>query len=200
MDYMNRAIVILVALFLLAASVITILVALDALAADFLPGTAEESWFQPQLQGLAGFEGWQLAVSVIAAAAVGLLMLILLAMELKPNSSNRFFTVSASREGNLTVDETSVRELAESTALNNQAVDVVRCRIRTQGKRTASPTSIIVDCYPVVVAGSNVQEVRDDLQARIKETVERLTGLRVSQVNVARIRYESGQNLRLMGA
>ena len=74
------------------------------------------------------------------------------------------------------------------------------CRLRVRGRRSAIPASIIIVCYPRVILGSNVQEIRDDLQTRVKEAVENLTGLTVLQVNVARVRYERGDSPRLMGA
>ena len=47
--------------------------------------------------------------------------------------------------------------------------------------------------------GSNIQEIRDDLQQRVKDTVEALTGLQVVRVDVARVRYERADTGKLMG-
>ena len=60
------------------------------------------------------------------------------------------------------------------------------------------PARIVIYCYPLIVLGADVQEVRDDLQARIKEVVERLSGLEVERVNVTRARYDQGQEDRLI--
>jgi uncharacterized alkaline shock family protein YloU len=61
------------------------------------------------------------------------------------------------------------------------------------------PVSIAIACYPRVILGSNVQELGDDLQTRIKQSVEQLTGLTVLEVNVVRVRYDRGDGARLMG-
>ena len=43
-----------------------------------------------------------------------------------------------------------------------------------------------------------MQQIRDDLQSRVKDTVGKLTGLTVLRVNVARVKYERNDNVRLM--
>ena len=60
--------------------------------------------------------------------------------------------------------------------------------------------SIVIACYPQVLLGTDLQELRDDLQARIKDVVERLTGLSVERINVVRVRYDRTEDRRLMGS
>ena len=67
-----------------------------------------------------------------------------------------------------------------------------------RGERTAVPASIVISCYPRVAFGTDVREIRDDLQGRVKDTVEKLTGLTVLRVNVAKVKYERGSTTRLL--
>jgi uncharacterized alkaline shock family protein YloU len=46
--------------------------------------------------------------------------------------------------------------------------------------------------------GADIRGLRDDLQARVKEVVERSTGLDVERVDVARVRYQQDRRDRLM--
>ena len=203
-DRWNRAVVVFVALFILAGGIITLLVATDAVAPGFPPGGSGDppsgSWFQPQLESLAGYSGSDLVITIIVAAIVALAMLGVILLEVKPARSGSTLLISSTKEGGLTIEEDSVRHLAERTGSSNRQIESLRCRLRVRGRRSAIPASIIIVCYPRVILGSNVQEIRDDLQTRVKEAVENLTGLTVLQVNVARVRYERGDSPRLMGA
>jgi hypothetical protein len=61
MDFWNRVIISLVALLVTAAAIVTLLVAAEAVAPDFLPGGSArqppDAWFYPQLKGVADFSG-----------------------------------------------------------------------------------------------------------------------------------------------
>ena len=83
--------------------------------------------------------------------------------------------------------------------MSNRHITSIRCRVSVQGRRSSVPARIVVTCYPRVDLGSNIQEIRDDLQQRVKDTVEALTGLQVVRVDVARVRYERADTGKLMG-
>ena len=212
MDLWNRLAISLIALFVLVGAVVTLLVAAEALDPDFLPGgTAEveldggassDSWFEPQLQGVADYSGSAQAITVAVSVAVALAMLAVVLLEILPVIRRPgALQISSTPEGALTIQLSSVRLLAEKTGISNRNISSLRCRLRVRRRPPAGgPASISIVCYPRLLLGSDVQEVRDDLQARVKEAVERLTGLAVIQVNVVRVRYDRGESRQLIGA
>ena len=207
MDTWNRVALSLVSLLVLVAAIVTLLAATGATDPDFLPGGAEtpsEAWFYDQLKGLDDFSGSGQAISIVVPILVGILMLGLLFLEARPIIVRRPETlqISSSVAGALTVEASSVRLLAERTGISNRQISSLRCRLRVRTKSVTGggPASVIVACYPRLVLGSNLGEVRDDLQTRIKEAVERLTGLAVLQVNVVGVRYDRGADSRLVAS
>ena len=201
----NRLIVSLVALFGLAAAVITVLVATGAVPPDFLPGggpagDSQESWFQPQLEDLVAYQGAAEVTAVAIGLAVAASALALFLTQLSLGSKAVSLLISITGDGGLSMEDESVRYLSERTGLSNRNITDLRCRVTVRGRRTLAPARIIITCYPRVTLGSNVQEIRDDLQHRVKETVENLTGLQVIRVDVARVRYERTDAAKLMGA
>ena len=201
MDTFNRISVSLVALLLLVGAVVILLVVTEAAAPDFLPGGDEVSWFEPQLEDLAEFGGRGAVTSVFVSIVVGLAMLGLVFIEIRPAfRRSRSIQVSATPDGFLTIDTASVRLLAERTGGGNRNITSLRCGIRLRRRGIAGgPATISISCYPRVLLGCNLQEVRDDLQIRVKQAVEQLTGLTVTRVN-ARVRYDKGDSPRLMDA
>ncbi len=134
------------------------------------------------------------------AAIVALATLVLILLEIKPARNVNTLPISSTDEGWLTVEEDSVRHLAEQTGSSNRQIVSLRCQVRANGKRSVVPASIVIACHARVVLGSNVQDIRDDLQTRVKATVENLTGLNVLQVNVSKVKYDRVDRPRLIGA
>ena len=206
MDLWNRAAISLVALFLLLAAVVTLLVTLEAVDPDFLPGGSVEpsdAWFYDQLTGIAHFTGGDQAVTIAVTIMVAVFMLVLLFLEVPPVVFRRLpvLQVSHTAEGASTVEASSVRLLAERTGISNRNVNSIRCRLTVRRRPTGGgAASIVINCYPRVSLGSDLQEIRDDLQTRIKDVVQDLTGLTVLQVHVVRVRYDRGDDSRLIGA
>ena len=207
MGLWNRLAVSLVSLFLIIAAVVTLLVATEAVPPDFLPGgvvadglVSEESWFQSELENLASYEGSARVISMAISIAVAAVMLLVLLAEWRVGQKTMSLLISVTGEGGLSIEEDSVRYLAERTGQSNRNVTRLRCGVRIQGRRNVAPARVIITCYPRVILGSNVQEIRDDLQQRVKDSVESLTGLLVDRVDVARVRYERSDSSKLMGA
>ena len=207
MGLWNRLAVSLVSLFLVIAAVVTLLVATEAVPPDFLPGgvvadglVSEESWFQSELEDLTSYEGSARVISMAISIAVAAVMLLVLLAEWRVGQKTMSLLISVTGEGGLSIEEDSVRYLAERTGQSNRNVTRLRCGVRIQGRRNVAPARVIITCYPRVILGSNVQEIRDDLQQRVKDSVESLTGLLVDRVDVARVRYERGDSSKLMGA
>ena len=202
MDRWNRATISLISLLVLVAAIITVLAATEAIDSDFLPGEEEEAWFYAELKGVADFTGGDQAVTIVVAIVVAVVMLGLFLLEVRHLRRREVrLPVSATPEGFLTIEASSVRLLAERTGIVNRNVSSLRCRL---GVRKRPPTgdaaSIIIECYPRLLLGTDVQEVRDDLQTRIKNTVQRLTGLIVLQVNIVQVRYDKDSETRLIGS
>ena len=207
MGLWNRLAVSLVSLFLIIAAVVTLLVATEAVPPGFLPGgvvadglVSEESWFQSELEDLASYEGSARVISMAISIAVAAVMLLVLLAEWRVGQKTMSLLISVTGEGGLSIEEDSVRYLAERTGQSNRNVTRLRCGVRIQGRRNVAPARVILTCYPRVILGSNVQEIRDDLQQRVKDSVESLTGLLVDRVDVARVRYERSDSAKLMGA
>jgi uncharacterized alkaline shock family protein YloU len=209
MDRWNRLIVSLVAIFIIVAAVVTLIVAAGAVDAGFLPGGGDykfdnaAGWFDRELLGLAGFGGSDQVISIVIPIVVIVLMLVVLGLELRGLFLRQeiLLPVSSTEDGTLNIESSSVRLLAERTGSVNRNVTALRCRLGVRHGSRAVPgaAAIIIACYPQVTLGTNLQELRDDLQERIKEVVERLTGLSVERVNVVRVRYERGEERRLIG-
>ena len=171
------------------------------ISGELFPYDISGSWFESELRGLAEL-GWVgKTVSIASALAVIALALVLLALQVKAGMQRgaRPLLVSSSELGVFNIDPASVRLLAETTGAYNRNVVDLRCNIHLPRKTVPpGPARIVIYCHPLIVLGADVQEVRDDLQARIKEVVERLSGLEVERVNVTRARYDQGQEDRLI--
>ncbi len=206
MDRWNRVAISLVALLLLVGAVVTVLVATEAVDPDFLPGgsgeTAAEAWFYDQLKGVADFSGSDQAITIAVTIVVGLAMVPFLLLQARPMlRKRRTLPISATDQGIFTIEADSVKLLAEKIGANNRNVTSLKCQLRVRRRTSVGgPASVVIECLPRVVLGSNVPEIRDDLQIRIKEAVEQLTGLTVVRVNVIRIKYDRGDSAHLVGA
>ena len=204
MERANRIAISLAALFLFVAAIVTFLVAIKVLAVDFLPGGSAErsdSWFYDQLRDLAGYDGAAKAVTVVVTLLVATVMLAVLFIETVPSRRRQVLPISITSEGVLTIEASSVTLLAEKTGITNRNVSSLRCRLAVRTRPVSGgPATIVLACYPRIVLGSDVQEIRDDLQTRIKESIQRLTGLNVLRVNVVNVKFDRGDDSRLMAA
>ena len=206
MNVINRLLVSLVALFLIVSAAVTLLVAAAALDYQFLPGDsatneAASAWFELELKGLANLGAVGKTISIVAALAVIVLMLGLLGLQSKGGTQRRAkpLLVSSTDLGVYNIDPASVRLLIERVGSINRDIVSLRCSLDVPRKTVSpGPARIAIYCHPLISLGTDAQEVRDDLQARVKEVVERLTGLAVDRVHVTRVRYDQGQANRLI--
>jgi uncharacterized alkaline shock family protein YloU len=201
MDPWNRLVVIVVAVLVVVSAVVTALVATEAVDPDLLPGgSGEEAWFYEQLNDVADFDGAEQTIAITLPIVVGVAALALLALEVRSIVRKRpSLQISSSQAGGLTVEASSVQLLAERTGLANRNINDIRCHLKVTRRPVGDgPTSIVIACYPRVNMGGNLQEIGDDLQVRIKDVVERLTGLAVLRVNVAKVRYDRNDDRRLI--
>ena len=180
MSVFNRVVVVIASLIILVGAVIT-LVAATGLNT---PDSPLHRWFQPQLQAVADATGGSAAIIIIVSVVVILIMIGLLLLEFKPSRQPPYLLISSTELGITTIDRDSVCLLAEKTALNSHSVHDIRCKI------TNSVEGLVISCRPSVALGSDVVEVGTELQAKIKDTVERLTSLTVRKVDI-KTKYES---------
>ena len=197
MNQWNRVAISLIALFLFVAAIVTLLVAAEAVDPDFLP----DSWFEDELRGLANFDNTGKIISIVAVVAVAIAMVAVIYIEALPLMSGPdTLQISDTPEGAMNIEASSVRLLAERVGSSNRNIDSLHCRIRARGRPLGGgASSISITCYPRVILGSDVREIRDDLQTRIKQSVQNLTGLTVLRVHVVRVRYHRDDSSRLMG-
>ena len=202
----NRLIVSLAAIVVIALAVVVILVTVGVLEYWFLPWDLTEtesasSLFGLELRWLAQLGLLGQTISVAASLAVIVLMLGLLAFETMGATRRREtpLLISSTGLGLLSVEPASIRTLVEHTGSANRSVFDLRCRLNVRRKTPpGGPDHIIISCQPNLEMGADLTEVRDDLQARVKEVVERLTGLAVERVHITRVRYERLPEHRLI--
>ena len=203
MNLWNRVVISLVAMLVVVGAIVTLLVATGAVDPDFLPGgDTEQAWFYSELNGLDRFSGGGQAIAIVVTIVVALVMLGVLFLEIRSlRRRETLLPISSTPEGALNIEESSVRLLAERTGTSNRNISSLRCRLRTERRPAGGGSaSISIECYPRLVLGSNIPEVRDDLQTRIKDVVQQVTGLTVLRVHVVRVRYDRADSSRLVGS
>ncbi len=181
----NRIVVTLAALLTLAAAVITVGVATQAWAPDVLLG-----WFQPQLQMAAEASGGMRVAVVALSAVVVVGMAALLIAELIPLKTTQVHTLSTSDRGTATIENESLCILAERTGESIHGVNDVQCFIREV------EAGLHVRCRAHVVLGTNLLEVNPEMREKVRESLQQLTGLAVSQVDI-RFKYQSDRRSRV---
>jgi hypothetical protein len=214
MNLSNRIGVSLVALLGTVAAIVILLVVTEAADPDFMPGgSGESAWFYSELQGLADFGTTGQVVTIVVNVLVVLVLLMVLFLEIRGLRRREvLLPISATAyehpEGDnpakpatvLSIEASSVKLLVERTGLVNRNIRSIRCRLYTRGRpEPGGSAKVVIVCYPRLVLGSPVLEVQADLESRVKDAVERLTGLRVVGVDV-RARYERDGDNRLVGA
>ncbi len=201
MKQLNRIIALFTCLTVLVSSVICLLVITQVFSPAVLPGGSDiprtASWFQPQLEALAASSETSLLVNLLIFSVIGLLSSFILYIELKSPYKAKSLIISSAPEGNLTIEEDSIRYLVEKTGTNNRHIISMRCNVKIEKRTPNIPNTISINCSPKITLGSNVQAIRDDLQTRVKDKVENLTGLIVHKVNVPRVRYDRGTPSRV---
>lgn len=214
MDYWNRLVVALVAGLVAIAAVVIVLATAGAVDPDFLPGSGNDALFFERFEALSNYNSAAKGASIGISVGIATIMLGVLAMELRtlrrredvllPISSTAYVAAEdgsqAQAAGVVNIEASSIRLLAERTGIVNRHVQTLRCRLGVRSRPPIGPASIVISCYPRLEMGSDVQEVGADLRVRIQDAVERLTGLRVIEVNVVRVRYSKNDENRLLNA
>ena len=172
MSAFNRVVALIVALVVLAGAVITLLVATGINN----PGTYP--WFESQLQRVADATGGSAAAIVAVSVIIALVMIALFILEAIPFRKPVPLLVSTKEEGTTTISKESVCILAEKAAAAVHGVHDVRCGI---GEKVGG---LVISCQVSVALGSNIPELSAELKNKVKDSVEQLTGLPVTLVDV----------------
>lgn len=177
----NRLLIVLIAFVVLVGAIITLLVA------GGVSGPEQFGWLQVPLETVTGGASafGIMAIGGVVAAA----MLCVLVFELRPPRAASFL-VSTGENGITTIDKDSIILLAEKVGASFHNIRSIRCHVWEDAGH------IDFYCRVVLVMGSDVVEAGKELQSKIKQTVEQLTGLCVVTVDV-RAKYETGKSRHL---
>jgi uncharacterized alkaline shock family protein YloU len=170
----NRITVILLALAVLGAAVVTILITTGTLGLNNLP----DGWFEPQIRWLAEASGGMKAIVVTAAVLVALAVFSIMVAEMVSSRRQLRFLVSSQQEGTTTITRESVRSLAEHVGEGISGIDGVECRVGEKDN------GLMIACTAQVAMGASLPELSNQLRADIKRMAEELTGLPVNSVDV----------------
>lgn len=173
-------------LLIATVAVIVLLVSAGIASADILPGQA----FSHELGVLAGMGGSQRAVAVLIAAAVLVGMAGYLFAEARVLGYSPPITISEDEAGNITIERESLCLLAERVGAEIPGVRRIHCGVGL------GADGLSFACHVSLAFGSPVLEVGQELQQRIKASVEQFTGLAVAGMTV-KVRFESGKARRL---
>jgi uncharacterized alkaline shock family protein YloU len=186
MNVFNRTVVILLALAIGGAAVVTVLLVAGTLGFNNLPG----GWFEPQIEWLADASGGLKALVVTVSVFAALIMLLLAVAELRVRGREARFLISSQDEGTATVTRSSVRSLVQHVGKGIRSINDIECRVGEKDNGLA------IVCTASVAMGANLPELGNQLRSDVKRLAEELTGLPVKHVAV-NFRYERAKSQRL---
>ena len=157
-------------------------------------------WTWEQSQSLNQLTALDKMIALAISAALGVGGLILLVAELRPPKRRTAnLLIHFTDAGTATIDTNSVEALAAQTAMSNAKLTSVKCAVHQSGTNIPSgPDRVQIRCQPTLKMGTNVREIAEDLQQRIKAMVESSTGLEVQAVHVLRARFQKLPKGRLL--
>ena len=186
MNLFNGLLVTIGALASIAVGVLILLLVTETIPAETLPSAA----LRQQFAGMAEHSGaalWQDVGIAIGFVAIGLIVLALEARMLTRGGAAGMVLVSSGPEGVVRMSIDSIAQLAQRTARGNRDVRNVRCKVQ------AAPGGLTIRCVAGIRMGADVPEVSSNVQLNIREVVERLTGLPVTDISI-RLRYEGDRD------
>lgn len=186
MSVFNRVVVVTISVVILIGAVVTLLVSTGVSAPDILPF----GWFETQLQRVTEASVGGIAATLLVSIIIALGMLTLLFFEFIPIRKTAILVINSTEKGSVTIDRESVCLLAEKTAITSRGVHAAKCSLAEGSEGLA------ISCRTSAVLVSNIPELSTELQGKIKDIVEELTGLAVAQVDI-NARYVPGEARRL---
>jgi hypothetical protein len=177
-EIVNRVFTTVFSVLVLATAIILLLVATGAASEEILP----YGWFSGQLLGVAEADGGDKAIAIAVSIIFILGMGAILVLEFMPRRK-LLLSIRSGEDGILNVDGTSVCILAERVGSEVEGVKHIRSKVDER------PDGVILSCDVLLALGSDILRVGSELQQRVKESVEKLTGLSIARV-VINVRYE----------
>jgi hypothetical protein len=181
MNIFNRVVVVILFLAVIAAAVVSII----TLAGYVL--TIPGSIFSQQVAFLRSLSGWERAAAIAAAVALIAFIAYLIWLEFILGRPEKTLLLSSNDQGTIYVNRNTVETYAAKVGRQEAAqVKDIHCRVKQKSK------GILIDCFPTLTLGSNMNSVNPRIQTRVREAVQNLLGLPVLNVKM-RARYESGR-------
>jgi hypothetical protein len=174
METANRALVSAAAILVMAAALVLIAVAWDMVGPERI---VSDGWLGDQLRDLDSLTGSDQSSAIAASAGAFVLAGLLLSLELATVRQGRVFT--SDFDGNkFGITERSVKRLVQYAG---EAVPGVRS-IDPEIVRSGRGLEIL--CKATLDYSTEIQDLAPEIQNRVRNAVERMTGLSVSNVNV----------------
>ena len=177
MNFLNGLLATIGSLVLVAAGIMMVLIASEAISPNVIPGGA----FDSELADVASATGsglWTYVGAAIVLIAVGTLVLVVEFLHAVRAASPGMVLLRSEEAGVVRISLESVRQLAERICQGNRSVRRTRCAVRmTDG-------GLQMQCAVGLNMGAEVPGESSAIQRDVKEVVERLTGLPVVEVSI----------------
>ena len=175
MDALNRLLASILGLLLIATGVLGILAITGVLDAQgFLDG-----FFAEPINRLSTSSGTEEVVSYTVCSLLIAVGVALLALELWfLASADQMIVIADGPSGTTQVSSRSVVRLAERIALSNHDVTACSCDL------SAAPEGLTIACKTQLRMGADVPRVTSEVQSSIRDAVESLLGVPVSNVYI----------------
>jgi uncharacterized alkaline shock family protein YloU len=176
MNVFNRALIVLLCLALLVATGAVLLVSLDLVSPAQL---APAPWFQDRLAPFTELDPTTWGQTIAACAALLLVGLVLLALELRPGPrAAAQMTLTQDALGRVTVAREGILELVRRAAAGVPGVLAANAWV------DEGPQGLRIRSRVAVVPTANVAELAAEVQERVRAAVEHHLGRPVAEVRV----------------
>ena len=185
MNLVNGLLVSLGSLVLIAAGILMVLIASEAVSPTVIPGGA----FDAELFDVAIATGsglWAYVGSGIALIALGVLVLLFEFLHAARNAAPGMVLLRSETEGIVRISLDSVRQLAEQTCQSNRQVRRTDCGVQM------AEDGLRIQLAVGLHLAAEVPRESSAIQQEVKEVVERLIGLPVADVSI-RAHYMKGR-------
>jgi uncharacterized membrane protein YuzA (DUF378 family) len=182
MNIVNRILMILAALVILAFGIISFLLLSNIItpSGSFFINTLALYYAWLTLLQLRGVSSTALQVIAVVIGLVGLMLLILELIPFRRGEAKEYI-VHQDPLGDVTVSRSMIRDLVEHEAVAVPGVT----QVLNDPEVKSSPTGLRVSTRAVLAWDANAPGVGQQLQERIKESIQSHLGLPVAEVSVA---------------
>ena len=185
MNLLNGLLVSLVSLVLIAAGILMVLIASEAVSPTVIPGGA----FDAELIDIAIATGsglWAYVGAAIVLIAAGTLVLVLEFLHAARAAAPGVVLLRSEEEGVVRISLDSVRQLVEQTCQSNRQVRRTVCGVQMTEEGLQIQLSVGLQL------GAEVPSESSAIQQEVKDVVERLIGLPVADISI-RAHYVKGR-------